>query len=98
MGQLPVHLPVVEIKPINGRVGQANAGGVICPYFEWVQGLQWFFWDVVEVRRQLAKMMRQAFNEVWSLAGERNLDLRVAAYRLAVHRVAEAIQQRSLFP
>lgn len=76
----------------------ANAGGVICSYFEWVQGLQWFFWDVAEVRRQLAKMMGQTFNEVWSLASERNLDLRTAAYRLAVHRVAEAIQQRGLFP
>jgi glutamate dehydrogenase (NAD(P)+) len=76
----------------------ANAGGVICSYFEWVQGLQWFFWDVAEVRRQLAKMMGQAFNDVWSLASEQNLDLRVAAYRLAVQRVAEAIQQRSLFP
>ncbi|GIK37416.1 MAG: glutamate dehydrogenase [Chloroflexota bacterium] len=76
----------------------ANAGGVICSYFEWVQGLQWFFWDVAEVRKQLAKMMEQAFNEVWSLSSERNLDLRTAAYRLAVHRVAEAIQQRGLFP
>jgi glutamate dehydrogenase (NAD(P)+) len=76
----------------------ANAGGVICSYFEWVQGLQWFFWDLVEVRRQLAKMMGQAFNEVWSLANEQNLDLRAAAYRLAVQRVAEAIQQRGLFP
>jgi glutamate dehydrogenase (NAD(P)+) len=76
----------------------ANAGGVICSYFEWVQGLQWFFWDVAEVRRQLAKMMGRAFNEVWSLAGERNLDLRTAAYHLAVQRVAEAVQQRGLFP
>jgi glutamate dehydrogenase (NAD(P)+) len=76
----------------------ANAGGAICSYFEWVQGFQWFFWDLAEVRRQLAKMMGQAFNEVWSLAGERNLDLRAAAYRLAVYRVAEAIQQRGLFP
>ncbi len=76
----------------------ANAGGVICSYFEWVQGRQWFFWDVAEVRSQLAKMMGRAFSEVWSLARERNLDLRTAAYRLAVRRVAEAIQQRGLFP
>lgn len=76
----------------------ANAGGVICSYFEWVQGRQWFYWDLAEVRRQLAKMMGQAFNEAWSLASEQNLDLRAAAYRLAVQRVAEAIQQRGLFP
>jgi glutamate dehydrogenase/leucine dehydrogenase len=43
-------------------------------------------------------MMEQAFNQAWSLASERNLDLRTAAYRLAVQRVAEAIQQRGLFP
>ncbi len=76
----------------------ANAGGVICSYFEWVQGRQWFFWDVTEVRSQLAKMMGRAFSEVWSLARERNLDLRAAAYRLAVRRVAEAVQLRGLFP
>lgn len=76
----------------------ANAGGVTCSYFEWVQGLQWFFWDMAEVRKQLAKMMKQAFNEVWSLASQQSLDLRAAAYQLAVQRVAEAVQQRGLFP
>ena len=76
----------------------ANAGGVIVSYFEWVQDLQSFFWGVAEVRAQLNRSMRRAFEEVWPLAEERQLDLRSAAYLLAVERVADAIQQRGLFP
>lgn len=76
----------------------ANAGGVICSYLEWVQDLQWFFWEAGEVRVQLQKAMRQAFQEVWSLADESQIDLRSAAYLLAVRRVAEAIEQRGIFP
>lgn len=76
----------------------ANAGGVICSYFEWVQDLQSFFWEIDEVRQQLNKVMSKAFDQVWSFAHERDLDLRSAAYHLAVHRVATAIQHRGLFP
>ena len=72
----------------------ANAGGVVCSYFEWVQGLQAFFWDKEEVHGKLQRIMRQAFSEVWSFAGEQEMDLRSAAYMLAVQRVAEAIQLR----
>ena len=76
----------------------ANAGGVIVSYFEWVQDLQAFFWGMDEVRSQLGKAMRRAFDEVWSLAQARRLDLRSAAYLLGVERVADAIQMRGLFP
>jgi len=72
----------------------ANTGGVICSYFEWVQGLQAFFWNVEDVRDQLQMVMHQAFSEVWSLAGAKEIDLRSAAYMLAVQRVAEAIHLR----
>ncbi len=75
----------------------ANAGGVIVSYFEWVQDLQFYFWDVSEVREQLARKMGQAFDEAWTLAAEQELDLRSAVYLLAVQRVVEAIQQRGLF-
>lgn len=74
----------------------ANAGGVIVSYFEWVQDLQLFFWEIGEVRAQLRSKMSQAFGEVWSLAEQRKLDLRSAAYLLAVERVVTAIQQRGL--
>ncbi len=76
----------------------ANAGGVIVSYFEWVQDLQTFFWDVDEVRSQLATSMSRAFDQVWAFADQRQLDLRSAAYLLAVQRVAGVIQQRGLFP
>jgi glutamate dehydrogenase (NAD(P)+) len=76
----------------------ANAGGVICSYLEWVQDLQWLFWEVDEVRSRLDQAMRRTFQEVWSTSTNRNIDLRSAAYLLAVHRVAQAIQQRGIFP
>jgi glutamate dehydrogenase (NAD(P)+) len=76
----------------------ANAGGVIASYFEWVQDLQSFFWEIEEVRTQLGTHMRRAFEEVWSRAELCGLDLRSAAYSLAVERVANAIQQRGLYP
>ena len=76
----------------------ANAGGVIVSYLEWVQDLQWFFLEVGEVRTRLNDMMQRAFEEVWSLAERRQIDLRSAAYLLAVQRVAEAIKQRGIFP
>ncbi|KAA3644269.1 MAG: Glu/Leu/Phe/Val dehydrogenase [Chloroflexi bacterium] len=76
----------------------ANAGGVICSYFEWVQDRQMYFWDLEEVRSKLLMAMQKAFEEVWAMADENKLDMRTAAYSLAVQRVAEAIQQRGLFP
>jgi glutamate dehydrogenase (NAD(P)+) len=76
----------------------ANAGGVIVSYFEWVQGLQFYFWELEEVRRKLQHSMCTALEEVWSVASECETDLRSAAYMLAVERVAHAVQQRGLFP
>lgn len=76
----------------------ANAGGVIVSYLEWVQDLQWFFLEANEVQTRLHDVMQRAFTEVWSLAESRQLDLRSAAYLLAVQRVAEAINHRGIFP
>jgi len=76
----------------------ANAGGVIVSYLEWVQDLQWFFWEVKEVRVRLHDVMQRAFEEVWSLSETEQIDLRSAAYMLAVRRVAEAIESRGIFP
>jgi len=76
----------------------ANIGGVIVSYFEWVQDQQSYFWDTQEVRTKLQTRMKKVFEEVWEVAEEREIDLRSAAYLLAVDRVANAIQQRGFFP
>jgi glutamate dehydrogenase (NAD(P)+) len=76
----------------------ANAGGVIVSYFEWVQGLQEYFWKETEVNAKLNDIMSRAFEETWETAEQRNIPMRVASYGLAVRRVAEATITRGIYP
>ena len=76
----------------------ANAGGVVVSYFEWVQGLQEYFWKEAEVNAKLNDIVSRAFEETWETAQARNLPMRVAAYGLAVQRVAEATITRGIYP
>ena len=76
----------------------ANAGGVVCSYFEWVQNIQCFPWEEDETNRRLGQIMQRAINEVWQLAQARKISLRLAAYVLAVERVAQAASLRGIFP
>ena len=76
----------------------ANAGGVVVSYFEWVQGLQEYFWKEAEVNAKLNDIVVRAFNETWSVHAERQASMRIAAYGLAVQRVAEATTTRGLYP
>ena len=76
----------------------ANAGGVTVSYFEWVQDLQSFFWNEAETNRRLNTIMSKAFGEVHKIAQERKVDMRTAAYILAVGRVAEACLTRGIYP
>ncbi len=76
----------------------ANAGGVVVSYFEWVQGLQEYFWQEVEVNAKLNDIMSRAFDETWEVSQTRKLPMRVAAYGLAVQRVAEATVTRGIYP
>jgi glutamate dehydrogenase (NAD(P)+) len=76
----------------------ANAGGVVVSYFEWVQGLQEYFWREDEVNKQLDDIVSRAFGETWRLAHERKLPMRLAAYGVAVTRVAEATTTRGIYP
>ncbi|MFH1549032.1 MAG: Glu/Leu/Phe/Val dehydrogenase [Planctomycetota bacterium] len=76
----------------------ANAGGVTVSYFEWVQGLQRFFWTEKEVFAHLKRIMDNSFSEVWATASSEKCDMRTAAYILAVQRVAEATRLRGIYP
>ncbi|KAB8143402.1 Glu/Leu/Phe/Val dehydrogenase [Chloroflexia bacterium SDU3-3] len=76
----------------------ANAGGVVVSYFEWVQGLQSFFWDEQDVNAKLERIMVGAYQQVSTLARERRIPLRMAAYLLAVRRVADATITRGIYP
>jgi glutamate dehydrogenase/leucine dehydrogenase len=76
----------------------ANAGGVVVSYFEWVQGLQEYFWSEGEVNAKLNDIVTRAFHETWRMHEERSLSMRDAAYALAVGRVAEATITRGLYP
>jgi glutamate dehydrogenase (NAD(P)+) len=76
----------------------ANAGGVTCSYFEWVQDLQSFFWSEAEVNAKLESVMRRAFHEVHETMRKHRTHMRTGAYVLAVGRVADATLVRGLFP
>jgi glutamate dehydrogenase (NAD(P)+) len=76
----------------------ANAGGVVVSYFEWVQGLQEYFWKEPEVNSKLRDIVTRAFNETWHVYGEKQISMRAAAYGVAVGRVAEATITRGLYP
>jgi glutamate dehydrogenase (NAD(P)+) len=76
----------------------ANAGGVVVSYFEWVQNLQAFFWEEVDINRRLEDLMRRAYDTVHDVAVNNQVTLRQAAYSLAVDKVAQATQVRGIYP
>jgi len=76
----------------------ANAGGVVVSYFEWVQGLQELFWSESEVNERLRAIVANAYRETWDVHAAREVPMRIAAYGLAVSRVAEASTIRGLYP
>lgn len=77
---------------------QANAGGVVVSYFEWVQDMSSFFWTGEEINQRLERIMQDAFAHTWRLAQERGVTLRTAAYIIACTRVLEAMELRGLYP
>jgi glutamate dehydrogenase (NAD(P)+) len=68
----------------------ANAGGVTVSYFEWVQNRQQFKWELSRVRNELDRILIESFDKVWSLALEKKVPLRTAAYIVGIGRVGRA--------
>ena len=75
-----------------------NAGGVTVSYFEWVQDMQSFFWTEQRINESLKEIMDRAFEAVHSMSHRQEVDMRTAAYMVAVARVAEATTLRGLYP
>ncbi len=76
----------------------ANAGGVIVSYFEWVQDLQNFFWEEMEVNTKLERIMRRSFAFVEASMRQHKTDMRTAAMIIGVKRVADATVTRGIYP
>jgi glutamate dehydrogenase (NAD(P)+) len=75
-----------------------NAGGVTVSYFEWVQDMQSFFWTEERINDSLKGIMDRAFQAVYAMSKQREVEMRTAAYMVAVARVAEATTLRGLYP
>ena len=75
----------------------ANAGGVTTSYFEWVQDRQGYFWKESVVNEQLENIMKDSFEDVVRYAETHNVNNRIAAYMLAIDRVAFTIKQRGIY-
>jgi glutamate dehydrogenase (NAD(P)+) len=76
----------------------ANAGGVVVSYFEWVQDMQRYFWELDQVNQQMESILVRSFAQVTELAQKENVTMRDAAMLLAVGRVVEAMEVRGVYP
>jgi glutamate dehydrogenase (NAD(P)+) len=75
----------------------ANAGGVTVSYFEWVQDRQAYFWDEPTVNERLEQILKRSFLDVLSVSQRHNVNMRIAAYMLAIERVAAVHRLRGLY-
>jgi glutamate dehydrogenase (NAD(P)+) len=75
----------------------ANAGGVVVSYFEWVQDLQNFFWNEVEVNSKLREILVKSFHEVLRMTEKHGVDMRLAALMIGIDRVTRAMLWRGLY-
>jgi len=76
----------------------ANSGGVTVSYFEYIQDIHSYFWDLDRINKELKRIIIEAFEETYKISNERKIPLRTAAYIIAVSRIAKAIELRGIFP
>jgi glutamate dehydrogenase (NAD(P)+) len=76
----------------------ANAGGVCVSYFEYVQDIRAYFWDLDRINRELKRILIEAFEDVYEIYKKKTIPLRTAAYIIAVSRIAKAIELRGIYP
>ena len=72
----------------------ANSGGVSVSYFEWVQNKQGFYWGLDDVHQKLERKIVEEFGNVHAIANEKKIDMRTAAYILALERISKAIDAK----
>lgn len=75
-----------------------NSGGVIGSYFEWLQNRNGELWELEEIMARLDKKMKEVFTRVLNMSESRKLDMRSAAYVIAIERIERAYVQRGIFP
>ncbi|MFX1279166.1 MAG: Glu/Leu/Phe/Val dehydrogenase [Promethearchaeota archaeon] len=76
----------------------ANSGGVCVSYFEYIQDIHSYFWDISRINQELKKILVQTFDDVYSLSEKKGVSLRIAAYMIAISRLVKAIEYRGIFP
>ncbi|MBI2451221.1 MAG: Glu/Leu/Phe/Val dehydrogenase [Parcubacteria group bacterium] len=76
----------------------ANSGGVIVSYFEWVQDIESYFWDIEEINKKLFKIITSAFYRVWDFSKKKKVSMRQAALMSGINKIAEAHKLRGLYP
>lgn len=74
----------------------ANSGGVIVSYFEWVQNLRHYYWELEKVQANLDKQINRAADLVWQYMKEYNVNMRTAAYIIAVEKIVKALKVRGI--
>jgi len=76
----------------------ANSGALIVSYFEYIQNINTYFWNLERVNKEMKSILLEAFDKVWNLSKEKKTSLRNAAYMIAIGNVARSHELRGLFP